>query len=356
MQIFKLNSAYMPDLTLNRFKDFVWTERYKTAGDFQIVVENDVAVLTRFPVGTLISHTDTLEVMMIENHEIVRDSTKKLKITMSGRSIDTFAENRTTMGTEQPLTNVADNKAIVETITAGAEEVIRQLLVGRLQPGIASASDAIPNLTISSSVRVPDAAKTYTIQRGDIYGRVMELAGVCDVGFKTIRPNGAQTGLVINIHDGIDRSATVIFYAQNEDLEDAKYFWSNKGYKNYANVNAKFVARTVRTHDLGADVTGFSKRTMYVEASDLDATSYPGGDTDPIGTRGQSALDENKKVELVSAKISVTAKPKFKFQYGIGDLVLVFGEFSTTRVMRVAEHILTVDDKGIQGYPSLAIP
>ena len=57
----------------------------------------------------------------------------------------------------------------------------------------------------------------------------------------------------------------------------------------------------------------------------------------------------------MQAKISQTAKPKFKINYDVGDLVTCFGDFGTVQKMRVTEHVLTVDKDGIQGYPTLNI-
>ena len=73
-----------------------------------------------------------------------------------------------------------------------------------------------------------------------------------------------------------------------------------------------------------------------------------------MATRAQSVLDANKQITIVQAKIATTAKPRFKSNYDVGDLVGVFGEFSVAQTMRVTEHILTIDDKGIRGYPALS--
>lgn len=93
---------------------------------------------------------------------------------------------------------------------------------------------------------------------------------------------------------------------------------------------------------------------MYVDANDIEGTIANTG-SDVIYARGQSEMDDHKKIALLQAKISTTARPKFKVHYDVGDLVRVFGEFATAQTMRVTEHILTVDKKGMRGYPSLSI-
>jgi hypothetical protein len=168
-----------------------------------------------------------------------------------------------------------------------------------------------------------------------------------------VRPNGAQTTLDIVVHDGVDRTGTVIFYAMYEDLDDAKYFWSNKGDMNYIAIATDSTFRLYRDRAMGADVTGLLKKEYYVEASDLKGAYSPPTATDVVASRAQMELDEYKGCQMVEATISETARPKFKIHYDVGDLVMVFGEFSVAQPFRVTEHILTIDDDGERGYPSL---
>lgn len=354
MQIFKLNASYLPSTTIQNFDTLAWTERYQTSGDFKLEVENELAVLYDLPLGTLISHTDTTEVMIVENHEIDRDSTKGLKITVSGRNFETFAENRVTTGSGLAM-ETAGVANVETTASLPSSTIARNLLRTGLQPGTATADDAITNLTVYTVMRVLDTAMTYVVKRGDIYARVLEFLKICDAGLKTIRPNGAQTTLDLVVHDGIDRSQSLIFYAQNEDLDDAKYFWSAKGEKNYAAIATKINARLYRDRNVGTNQQGLNRKVMYVEASDLEANYGAGTSTDVVSARGQTELDNKQRVSLLQAKISKTARPKFKFDYDVGDIVSVFGDFGVAQTMRVTEHILTVDKDGIRGYPSLNI-
>lgn len=357
MELFKLittPTSYLPGDTIPKFETLVWSERYRAPGDFKLEVENEFAVLKKLPLGTLISHTDTKEVMIVENHEITRNpKDRSLKVNVSGRSFETFAENRITDGSKLAL------EAAVNIETLGplsSSTIARNLLRIGLQPGTATADDAIPNLLVNEVMRSFDTAMLQVIKRGDIYGRVLEFLQICDAGIKINRPFGAQTTLDIIVHDGIDRTNSVIFYAQNEDLDDANYFWSIKSEKNYAQVTGKLYGRLYPDRNLlGVNQTGLNRKVAYVEANDLEETSYPPTATDVLSARGQLELDYMQRTSLLQAKISQTAKPKFKFDYDVGDIVTVFGEFDIDQVARVTEHILTVDKDGIRGYPSLNI-
>jgi hypothetical protein len=156
------------------------------------------------------------------------------------------------------------------------------------------------------------------------------------------------------VHDGSDLRATVIFYALNEDLTDCKYFYSIKDYRNYARISTNTTNREYLTKDLTAGVSGRQRRVMYVEASDLKGTYSPPTSTDVVAQRAQAELDQVPQLYLMEAKVTETAKPKFKINYDVGDIVMVLGEYESAEPMRVTEHIYTYDDKGMHGYPTLS--
>lgn len=355
MELFRLNSDYLPGDTVKKFDTLAWTERYLKAGDFKLEAVNDLSILRDLPLGCLISHTDTKEVMIVENYELVRNKEKQLVASLTGRTFETFAEKRVTAGSKLALYDGSGN-ANVEILAAMAScEAARYILRYGLEPGTASTDDEIANLLVVEDIVTYDTDVSYQIQRGDIYNNVVALLQVGDYGVKTVRPNGAQTTLNIVIHDGVNRVATVIFRAQNEDLVDASYFGSIKLEQNYAQIAADTATRLHRTTALGADVYGLGRKVMYEEASDLEGAFSPATSTDALAGRGQAALDKNRVITLMQAQVSETAKPKFKYDYDVGDIVMVYGEFSVASAMRVTEHILTIDENGMNGYPSLSI-
>jgi hypothetical protein len=355
MKFFRLlTPSYLPGKTIDLFETLVWSERYEEAGDFKLVTKNDISIISILPLESLVSHTDTNEVMIVENYEIVRDKEKNLITTVTGRSFETFAENRVTYGSELPIVNPVGEAAYVEvTAPMPSCEAATALLRVRMDPRLALSADAIPNLLVEEDVRVHDTAMAHTFKRGNVYSAVLELLKMSSTGIKAIRPNGSQTTMNIIVHDGYDRRTSVIFYAQYEDLDDAKYFMSIKDYKNYARVATHITNRLYRHRDLPVDLTGLDRRVIYEAADELEGTYSPETSTDVVAARGQAVLDEHKQISLIQAKISPTATPKFKIDYEVGDIVTVFGEFATAQVMRVTEHILTVDKNGILGYPAL---
>lgn len=378
MHLFRLTEdTYWPTDTVRKFESLAWIERYRDAGDFQLRAIDDVSILTTLPVGSLVSHTDTREVMIVENHEIFRDQKKKLQVTVSGRSLESMAENRTTPNSQLPFWNATQT---VETPTmvfaSSSPEIVAQILQMRFQgapppfigdPGeffyYAPTGQIIPNLICYASIARPTPSANFPMKRGELYQVVLELLAMTDAGIKVNRPSpSAVLGekLYFIVHDGVDLTEEVVFYAAREDLDSAKYFKSIKGYKNYATIAAlRHSIPEYQSLALTAPEVGFKRRILYVEAQDLklhpDNYVPDVSGPDAVSTRAQSELDHYPKLALLEAKISNNAKPKFKYDYDVGDLVTVIGEFDVRETMRVSEHILTVDKDGIKGYPTLSI-
>jgi hypothetical protein len=72
----------------------LWVERYRSAGEFKFTGSPTTDLRAALPVGALISHTNTYDIMIVENHEIVEDKTKDPILTISGRSLASFLEQR----------------------------------------------------------------------------------------------------------------------------------------------------------------------------------------------------------------------------------------------------------------------
>lgn len=357
MELFKLQTDFHPGptVTFNETTELAWVERYQSAGEFQLVVKDDITIRTQLPTGTLISHTDTSEVMIIEDHHVQRDKDKILTVTITGRSFETFAEQRITQASKQPINDSVDNALGEVYGPATSAGIVEHLLLYAFQTDIADSGEDVPNLYIAQDMRTTDALLTYAIKRGELYSVLQELLKLNDVGIKNVRPAYTANGLRMYVHDGADLSGSVVFYAQYEDLDDAQYFESIKAYKTHAWVAGKYWARPIKSRRVITTPTGLTKRLMYVEDQNLDGDYSTPSTGDVLDTRGQQELDQHPYINLMSATISQTAIPKFKIDYDVGDLVTVFGEFDVAQRMRVAEHALTLDKDGLRGFPSLII-
>ena len=74
MELFKFVPGTTPTVleqgqVINGYTSATWTERYSELGEFEIQTQLSSGLREFLPIGTLISHSNTLDVMIVENHE-----------------------------------------------------------------------------------------------------------------------------------------------------------------------------------------------------------------------------------------------------------------------------------------------
>ena len=100
MDLIKFPPAPGPSLTLTgaelveNWDSVTWIERFNEPGEFTIESKISSGVEQDLPIGTLISHINTSEMMIVENHEIHVEEDQETTIKITGRSFTSFLENR----------------------------------------------------------------------------------------------------------------------------------------------------------------------------------------------------------------------------------------------------------------------
>lgn len=361
MDLVKLFSVTANELELsqgqavNGWTNLSWVERYQSAGDFELKAPLSSGLREFLPVGSFITHLKTSEVMMIENHEIDQPKDKDPTITISGRSLAAYLENRT-VGENV----VFDTGVLIATYILSANPTWEQL-VTLIFNHINATSDTDNNLpgtytghTCSGTSTIEDRE----VKIGNVYERVLEILKVDDLGLKIVRPIPTDDLTYFIIYQGEDRTDRVRFSWMGGDLDRIKYFESNKKLK----TRARIIGRWVQTLYEGPEVD-YQRRTMIVDASDIDQqqSSMPtGGALTLINAamriRGQQALANQRLVTITEADVSDNAKMQYRRDYFLGDLVTVDGDFGVSQVFRVSEFAEIVDENGTTGHPTLTIP
>lgn len=343
---------------INHATSTMWIERYLEPGEFEIQAPLSTGLRDFLPLGTLISHENTMEVMIVENQEITETDKETPMIKITGRSFDSYLEHRI-VGTD-----LARASLTVTSYDMTADYVSRQV-VALINDHIVSTgnpNDALVNVVAQTAIAA-GTSLARTIDRGNLQDRVRELLRVDDLGIKTIRRNtfgvvGSSTQTILSVYKGVDKSATVIFSWNAGDLSGIEYLFSNKNMKNSALVVGRYVNIVV---DRGP--TKYDRRFMLVDASDLDGSlgSAPTGATltqvlNRMTTRGLQALAAQYTITISQADISNTTKYQYRKDYNVGDLISLEGDFGQMAVMRVTEYAEIEDENGESGHPTLSIP
>lgn len=368
MDIFKFTNPTAPTKMeqgqiINGFKSKRWVERYRDAGDFTLVAPADSGMRQLLPIGSFISHMNTTEIMIVENHEIKDNKDTPSEITITGRGFETYLSNR----------SVGANKAFpvsgtIADYPLGAGFTWNQVitLIGNhiLASALIDDNDAIPFVSLLSTVPGSSTSVARTVPRGSLYDRALEILKIDDLGIKVVRPGpwsplvAGSPDVALVIHKGIDRSANVIFSYDTGEIVSADYLWSNKIFKNAALITGKWVETVV----VPAAVE-YARRWMYIQASDIDQaqTAAPTGTTltaiiAAMQQRGIEALASQIDIVLTQAEVSKqAAKSIYRTDFDVGDLITVSGDYNAISKMRVSEFVEIEDDTGESGFPTLAM-
>lgn len=382
MDIFSINKeTYTNGKIIPNIDSILWVERYADPGEFTITGRPTEAFMEDLALGTLISHSDTTSVMMVENHSIDETKDGDIKIEITGRTIDAIAMESRMIANNgltpvQVLQKYIDLPLFADYTTTyynnrpsswGQIEAIvnRYFLASR---NINNDSFPFPNFYIRStpSNRTNDPILyKYPLSApklGNVYEVVKNLLDATKSGMKIERPNQTHTTLDFVIHQGADLSSTVQFNWAAGDLENARYLWTNKDYKNAAYVTSdSFGLRVIPP--LPTDITGWDLSFAAIDMGDvsqyyadpnaLTTTEY-NNLVSIYTTAALTELGKHKAGLFMDATVSKEARFEYGKHYDIGDIVYVVGNYGAETKMKVTEFARTMDSSGESGIPTLS--
>lgn len=358
---------YTGGAIINGLKSKTWIERYAEPGEFKLVgtlTGNEVDAFggdafDGLPLGALISHLNTYEVMIVENREIEINEKGDPQITVSGRSLETILDNRV-IGSNKafPYATTPLPDFQIPRGTLGAQ--ILYLLNWHLGTGaytLLDAKDKFPNVKPLNQSTARTNYTARTIKRGSLYERTKELLALGKLGIRIVRPNPTNTlgdVIAMSVHNGVDRRNRVEFTSAGGDLETVSYLFSTKSLKNTALISGRWLETMVKSPQ-----SGYDRRVMYIDGSDIDR-SY---ETAPTGTtrttllnrmaaRARQALASQTGVSITNAELTPDPPFTYRVDYSTGDLVTIHGDFDVRAVKRVTEYTETEDETGASSYPT----
>lgn len=407
MDIFRIKNGLTGEgEILNNISNVMWVERYLDAGEFTISCPATEYFRTKLAPGTFISHTNTDEVMIVETQIIDQTKDGELKLEVSGRSMEAILmENRIvhffSTGTLSPngtKLNVYGDTTFSSTFNSGDPNysgkptswLISKFLIeeycannGSGDPSYEGVGNLAYDEILSSRTNYNDpiTEKTgYTLKNlSSVYTNVKELLASTKSGIKGIRVNYVSGYPVFKfvIHQGFTKVGftqgdnTVVFSMSAGDLESARYMWrfdpSVRAYV-YSNEWAfqypteYITAPATYPSNIPTGFYRWAFKTTAYDSGDLTYLYTPGSAvTDAqaaairsvLKTNSNIAINEEKKMSIIDAKVNKNCRYKYKEHYNIGDIVWVSGDYDATTIMRVTEHAQVLDENGESSIPTL---
>lgn len=367
MDIFKFNFDTDPTVLgqgelINGLSSKMWVERYSEPGEFEFTSPMSADIRSLLPEGTMISHVDTLEVMIVENHEIEEDGESDPILKTTGRSLVSYLEERMIGAGWARSSSIIGDVGMAEVLQTLPVQIATLINICLHPSDTGAEDDDLGNIVATYAYDDGDETiRTYKI--GPLWPVVEEMLAIEDLGLRSIRRNtfgvlGSDTETQIEVYAGTDRSDTVIFSWRVGDLDQAQYLFSIKNWKNAAYVTSRYLNVVVE----GVE-TGYDRRFMHVDASDLDdnLTAVPTGGTltsllAQMTLRGQQALRSQRRIVLTQADIPNLRQYKYRVDFNVGDIVRLSGNFGEITNMRITEFTEIEDENGESSHPTLSIP
>ena len=358
MDVYILDSLLRRDTLVDRYVSFIWTERFTSYGDFELILHSTPDNRRLFKTGTLIACSESYYVMSVLTVKNSTDSEGKNILTVNGLSFEKILDDRVAMGSLADLTT-SPNWALTGPPAAVARQVFHDICV----TGILNSGDVIPFIiegTIMPDDTIPEPIDpiTVVIEPQSVYDVIKQICDSYSLGFRILR-NGDASQLYFDIYSGSDRTTkqtslgAVVFSPELDSLQNTTELTSIADYKNVAYVFSPAGFQVVYPQDVNPDTAGFERRVLMVRADDI--TSDNPDVTTALYQRGQEELAKQRSFSAFDGEISQNGAYRYGTDYYLGDLVEMRNVDGVTNFMRVTEQIFVSDGEGERSYPTLSV-
>jgi hypothetical protein len=345
MDLLRLDQTdYNPDVLIEGYSSLIWTERYLDAGEFELKTADILRTKNLLPEGSLISHRETDEVMMVESHLIGKNQEGFNELTVKGRSLVTFTEHRYLEGA-YPKKKF---KMLREYTPAEAAVVVLwNALVNPSKNDVTIAGDntrsdldKVPNVLVTNSVAPGTGInRRRWLEGGQVYPQVVNLLTAGRLGMRTMRPNGSSGRVVdvtisdkgvisydqrddilnlrFDVYDGLDRSREqndrdpVVFSFASDYLKEPSYLWSIVGYETLVLVvSGVGTRRFFRIRKRDEDLSGLERRVLWIDGGEPDLEEIPEKPDRDDGATDQDIQQWKDKRDRIRER-NATARAEF---------------------------------------------
>lgn len=252
IEVYVLNGDLEEIDVIDSFKSLIWAKRYNTDGDCELYVEANEKNLNSLRKGNYLTRTDDDMICRIKKVELDTDVENGNYIIVTASDVKDVLGQRIIWG----QTNVNGN----------VEDYIRNIVTNNLiNPTIPSRQ--IPNFLLGDKAGFKEVT-TEQISYKNIKEKVQELCKKYNWGYKVILE---IKKLYFSLYKGTDRSETVIFSSEFENLKATKYVEDSTNLANVALVGGEGEG-SERSKDVSGEAEGVNRYEIFVDAKDVSRT------------------------------------------------------------------------------------
>ena len=371
MDVFILDALLRPVDVIDEYISLIWTERWASMGDFELVTVATPSSKYRFVPDTKLSIAQSKRVMIIETIEETDDVENGTILKVKGRCLNSLLEKRVAASISSTTSLILSTW---DTFGFSPMELVELYFFQVCYSGELSSGDIIPFVQASGTLypteNIPDpypSGISYSLKPKDLYAAIREICDAYDIGFRFYRDPSASK-LYFESTMGCDRTTAqvdfppVTFSQDMANLIDTTQYTDYSKYFNAVQViyfykdaleNDVTISEFVKAEELDFSEGGFDQKTKLLSITQLpdgmaliDVPTY-------LIKLGQEELGRSRPVVLYDGEIAKNNTYIYETDYNLGDIVEVRGNDGGTAFMRVVEQIFKCDDAGEAAYPSL---
>jgi hypothetical protein len=392
MDLYTLNSFFLPGDPVDKYVSAIWTERYTKAGDCQIVLPATTDNVDQLAEGTFLALRGSDEVMQVQTLSI-----EKNLLTVVATSLTEFLNQRLAWfknpeydasadPAPDPSTRVAD--LTLDTMKAG-EFISHVVDLSVINPVELTGDWADADLTTWPDEVITGLAlgeiddsgdvKRLTATIGPLYDSIQQIAEKEKIGIKLYLDSADPVdgySLLFDTYTGLDRTSDqsdfpLIRLSPNFDtISDLKEVRSIADSKNVAYV---YYQGIVTQHIYDTPLGWSCRRVLMTDAQGeppgrkytgrpMPGLNYgqtiPPGPTEIAAFREQNAKDalaNHNYIRSIDGQTSPINEYKFGVDYGLGDIIELEGLTHLISRARVTEYIRSHDENGAKEYPTISV-
>lgn len=373
MHINVMDENFQRETIVDTYKSFIWTERYKAAGDFELIVKADHKYKSVLKIDKFITLDEqySTRVMRILEHENTQDESGERYLKITGESAEYLLRDRPAINTFDSLTALDKWE-----VTGKPQEIMLTLFERAYEFRPVNVNDSFPYLTGSyidpfGTIPFPQDEVTIAFDPGDLYSAMTKVADTYDLGFRTvINSDGSSIeGIEFDVYTGNNRTRDqladipIVFSSALDSLSKTTSYESTSSYKNVAYVLTKNGKGIVYATGTDESVSGADRRVLTVIASDIEL---------PAGAELDAAIQQRGIEELAKTRRTVAFDGEIPQEgpygydsggswgnksnlYQLGDLVEQISDEGFVTRMKVTEQIFVSDEEGDRSYPTLEV-
>lgn len=350
MDLLVLNTDLDAISVVDTYESFIWTDRYRQPGDFELYMSMMLSVLQYIRQDYYIWNRDSEHVMIIEKIRIDSDVEDGNHITVTGRSLESILDRRIVWGQQVIRGNLQNGiKTLLNSCIISPSDSNRKISNFIFKE---STDPAITSLTIDAQ---------YT---GDNLLTVIEkICAEHDIGFKVTLNNNKQ--FVFELYAGVNRSYDqtsnpyVVFSPKFENIINSNYIESKSALKTVTLIGGEGEGSARKYTTVGGG-SGLNRREIFTDARDISSDAGNGVTltdaeyTSQLQQRGREKLSENTDVTSFEGQVETTIMFKYGEDFFNGDIVQITNEYGHETKARILEIVMSENEEGTSVYPTFA--